>query len=111
MADLLAHRLQNLGRAARLLTALDQWIEVGGEAIGSGPVARRRDNGTRGDEEVRTGDAPLVDGALDRHIPEPRTFRAEVAQDREARQQRVAGMQRRRNGPIGERLVEHLVVP
>jgi hypothetical protein len=76
VADLLAHGLENLRGAARLLRAEGAGIVLRREAGGAGAVARGGDDGAGGDEEPRSGDQPLVDGPLEGDVAESGAFGA-----------------------------------
>ena len=74
-------------------------------------VAPGGDDGAGRHQHARTGNDALIDRLLQADIGVPGAFRAQIANGREARQQRVAQVVHRARRPERQRLVRHLIVP
>ncbi len=107
-ADLVAHDPDQRIDPVGLLGALRD-VPLGGEALGR--VAARRHDRPGHDQHPRTRHDPLFDGLLDPHVGVSRPLRAQVADRREAGEERAPQVVGRATDPQGQGLLQDLVVP
>ena len=90
-ARLFAHRLENLRDSTCFLRAFRK-NDIFGPAARARIVTSRRHNGFSDNEQSRSGDHSLFNRAFDGQIREAGAFGPQIAQEREARQQRVSSI-------------------
>jgi hypothetical protein len=108
--NLLAHRLEHFRHTRGFLRAVGQ-NNVLGKTARTGTVAGSGHDGLGDTNHARPGDQPFLNGALDGNVRSAGPFRPQIAQQREAGQERRFHVEHRLNGAIGHRLFKDLIVP